>query len=307
MTEVTLLDGGMGQELVRRAGGVATPLWATQALLDDPSVVAAVHQDFAAAGASMATTNTYAVHRDRLKGGTSNHYAADGVELPDLEDQMPALYEAAIGAAQTVKSAGRIAGAIGPLGASYRADLLPPHDEAVERFAEVAQLLAPHVDVILYETVPSLDAAKAALEAGRKTDRPIWLAFTADDTNGHLLRSGEPVAEAAKIAADADAALINCSIPEVVADGLDALSTCGKPFGAYANGFTRITEAFISGGSTTDASLTARTDLTPEIYADYAMGWVDQGATIVGGCCEVSPAHIAEIAQRLRAAGHTIV
>jgi homocysteine S-methyltransferase len=31
------------------------------------------------------------------------------------------------------------------------------------------------------------------------------------------------------------------------------------------------------------------------------------GATIIGGCCETTPAHIAEIAQRLVAAGHRIV
>jgi homocysteine S-methyltransferase len=37
------------------------------------------------------------------------------------------------------------------------------------------------------------------------------------------------------------------------------------------------------------------------------MGWVDAGATIVGGCCEVGPAHIAELARRLTAAGHKIV
>jgi homocysteine S-methyltransferase len=37
------------------------------------------------------------------------------------------------------------------------------------------------------------------------------------------------------------------------------------------------------------------------------MGWVDQGATIVGGCCEVGPDHIAELARRLRAAGHDLV
>ena len=36
--------------------------------------------------------------------------------------------------------------------------------------------------------------------------------------------------------------------------------------------------------------------------------WIlEQGATIVGGCCEVGPDHIAEIARRLRAAGHQIV
>ena len=37
------------------------------------------------------------------------------------------------------------------------------------------------------------------------------------------------------------------------------------------------------------------------------MAWVDEGATIIGGCCEVGPAHIAELEQRLEAAGHEIV
>ncbi|MEM9968266.1 MAG: homocysteine S-methyltransferase family protein [Pseudomonadota bacterium] len=306
MSEITLLDGGMGQELVRLAGGRATPLWATQALLDDPNQVVRVHQMYAAAGATMATTNTYAIHRDRLRGGASNHYASVDAEMPDIEDQFASLFQCAVEVALTVKDHGRIAGSIGPLGASYRADLLPDHDEAVALFAEAVELLAPNVDVLLFETVPSLAAAKAALEAGRRTDRPVWLAFTADDENGRLLRSGEPMSQAAQIAADADAALVNCSVPEVVPDGLDALAACGRPFGAYANGFTQITDAFMV-GETTVSGLTARTDLSPEVYADHAMAWVGQGATIVGGCCEVGPAHISEIADRLRAAGHTLI
>jgi len=47
--------------------------------------------------------------------------------------------------------------------------------------------------------------------------------------------------------------------------------------------------------------------MTPDRYADFAMGWVRAGATIVGGCCETEPAHIVELARRLRAAGHPIV
>lgn len=54
-----ILDGGMGQELVRRAPGPATPLWSTQVLLDDPSLVADVHDDYFAAGAEVASTATY--------------------------------------------------------------------------------------------------------------------------------------------------------------------------------------------------------------------------------------------------------
>ena len=39
----------------------------------------------------------------------------------------------------------------------------------------------------------------------------------------------------------------------------------------------------------------------------FAMNKPAQGATIVGGCCEVGPAHIQALAQSLRAAGHEIV
>lgn len=305
MSEITLLDGGMGQELVRRSEGPASPLWSTQALIDQPGLVAEVHADYLAAGATVATSNTYAIHRDRLRAGT-NHYAADGTELPDREDQFEDLLAAAMKEAQTVRGKARVAGSIGPLAASYRPDLHPSYEEAVPLYAEVAKLIAPSADILLFETVASLEAARSTLDAGRQTDLPVWLAFTVDDEDGSLLRSGEPVAEAAKIAAEADAALANCSAPEAMPKALEALASSGKPTGAYANGFQTITKDFISGGTTVDG-LSARRDLSPEVYAKHALSWVDQGATIVGGCCEVGPAHIAELAAQLKAAGHTLI
>lgn len=306
MTDIILLDGGMGQELIRRSGKPASPLWSTQVMIDSPGLVGAVHADYADAGATVATTNSYAIHRDRLRAGDNNHYAGTGEVLPNREHELHDLLSAALTEADSVRDRNRIAGAIGPLGASYRADLHPDEATATPLYAEVAQTLAPRSDILLFETIASLEAARACLGAGRTTERPIWLAFTVDDEDGTRLRSGEPVSEAAQIAREADAALANCSAPEVMAAALDALATARVPTGAYANGFTQITKAFLEGGTTTDG-LQARRDMGPKIYADYAMGWLDHGATIVGGCCEVGPAHIAEIAHRLRAAGHTIV
>ncbi|MEM6303437.1 MAG: homocysteine S-methyltransferase family protein [Pseudomonadota bacterium] len=303
--QITLLDGGMGQELVRRAGK-ATALWSTQALIDAPQDVAAVHRDYADAGATMATSNTYALHRDRLGGGSSNHYAAAGTDIQDMQDQLEDLYTLALDAAESVRDAGRVAGSIGPLGASYRPDLWPAHEDAVRLLTEIVGFLSPRADVLLFETLPSVAAARSGVEAGRTRDLPVWLSFTVDDADGSRLRSGEPLSAVAGIAAEADAVLINCSVPEVIPAALEALAPCGVPLGAYANGFTKITEAFIAGGTTADG-LTARKDLTPEVYADQAMSWLDHGATILGGCCEVGPAHIAEIARRLKAAGHTII
>ena len=306
MTDITLLDGGMGQELVKRAEGPATPLWSTQALIDSPGLVAQVHGEYADAGATITTSNTYALHRDRLRGGGSNHYAAEGVILANLEDQFEALLDAALREAQTVRDRCRVAGSIGPLGASYRPDLHPDHDVAVPLYAEVARRIAPQADILLFETISSLAAARAALEAGRQTDRPVWLAFTVDDEDGSLLRSGEKVADAASIAVDADAALVNCSAPEAVPQALTALAASNVPTGAYANGFQTITKDFIEGGTTVDG-LKARRDMGPDVYAEHALSWLDHGATIVGGCCEVGPAHIAKIAEQLKASGHRIV
>lgn len=306
MTEITLLDGGMGQELIRRSGQPAQPLWSTQVMIDYPGLVAEVHIDYADAGATVATTNTYAIHRDRLRSGETNHYAGAGAKLPDRESEFADLLNAAVNEAEAVRDRGRIAGSIGPLGASYRADLHPEVDTATRLYAEVAQSLAPRVDLLLFETVVSLDAARACLAAGRQTGKPVWLSFTVDDEDGTVLRSGEPLAEAAQIAADADAALANCSAPEVMGAALDQLVKSGVPTGAYANGFTQITKAFLAGGTTAD-DLQARRDMGPDVYASHAMTWLDHGATILGGCCEVGPAHIAEIARRLRDAGYSIV
>lgn len=297
MSAVTLLDGGMGQELVTRSGDTPTPLWSTQVMVDRPGLVARIHADYFAAGATVATTNTYAIHRDRLTG-------------TPLEDHFETLHARAIAEAETARAeagGGRLAGAIGPLGFSYRPDKHPPHDDAVMLYAEVARLWADKVDLILCETVASLAHARAILEATLPLGKPVWLACTVDDEEGHRLRSGESVADAASLAADMGAAavLANCSAPEAMPAALDAMAPTGLPYGAYANGFTQITKDYLKADATVDA-LSARRDMGPEIYAGHVMAWVDHGATIVGGCCEVGPAHISEIARRLRAEGHTI-
>jgi homocysteine S-methyltransferase len=287
---VTILDGGMGQELIARSGDAPTPLWATQVMMDHPGLVAQVHADYFAAGAEVATTNTYAIHRDRLRAA-------------GIEDRFASLYAQALAEARAAREAhgrGRIAGSIGPLVASYRPEVHPAFEEAVPLYAEVAALLGPQVDLILCETVASLAHADAVLAGAQAARRPVWLAVTVEDRNGARLRSGEPVADLARVLRGrAAAVLANCSAPEAMPAALEALRPLGLPFGAYANGFKRITEDFLKDRPTVDA-LEARPDMTPALYAHHAQGWVAQGATIIGGCCETTPAHIAAVVQALR-------
>ena len=297
MAEITLLDGGMGQELVARSGDDPTPLWATRVMIDHPGLVRQIHEDYFAAGATVATTNTYAIHHDRL-------------ERSDLDALFHALHLRALAEAHEARGArvARIAGSIGPLKASYRPDLAEPVAVAAPKYAEVARILGPHVDMILCETMASLAMAEAVAQGAQAAGRPVWLSVSVDDHDGTQLRSGEPLAGLADVLArwPVAAVLANCSVPEAMAAAMVELGKLGLPFGAYANGFTHISGNFLKDAPTVK-ELTHRHDLTPQKYADFAMGWVDLGATIVGGCCEVGPAHIRHLAERLRAAGHQIV
>ncbi|MGI9369468.1 MAG: homocysteine S-methyltransferase family protein [Ruegeria sp.] len=297
MVDITLLDGSIGQELVKRSDDRATPLWSTRVMIDYPDMVGDVHSDYFDSGATVATTNTYAVHRSRL------------VRV-GLEDSVPKLIDTALSQVQRARkgTGGRIAGSLGPLLASYRPDLNPDPDEAAQKFGELVSIMSPRVDLFLIETVSSILEAEGALRGTKGCGKPVWLALTVQDDDGTRLRSGELLSDIRSVVEkfEPEAVLINCSRPEAIPVALDVIAQLGRPFGAYANGFTGISQGFLKDAPVVD-TLEQRSDLGPKIYADHAMGWVAQGATIVGGCCEVGPEHIAELANRLRSDGYRIV
>jgi methionine synthase I (cobalamin-dependent) len=137
-------------------------------MLDHPGLVKAIHDDYFAAGASLATTNTYNILHDRL--------APHG-----LDRLYHALHLRALAEAHEARAAGgrgMIAGSMGPLGESYRPDLTPPVAVSAPLYAEKARILAPHVDVILIETISSLDLARGALKGAQAAGRPVWLSVS---------------------------------------------------------------------------------------------------------------------------------
>lgn len=288
---ITILDGGMGQELVTRATGKPTPLWGLEVMMNEPEIVRAIHDDYFAAGANIATTNTYNAHRDRLINN-------------GVEDQFESLHITACQLAVAARDAagqGLVAGSLGPLGASYRTDIVPTADVAAEFYAEIARLQADYVDLFICETMSSVDQARGALMGAKVAGKPVWLAISVSDDNGARLRSGEPIEAILPVIEELapDVVLVNCSLPECIDAALPHLAGIAPPLGAYANGFTGIDKAFLGHNPTVDA-LSTRTDLGPAEYTAFAQGWVDQGATIIGGCCEVGPAHIAALAAQFR-------
>ena len=285
----TLLDGGTGQTLHRRLGEPATPLWSAEALKRRPDAVTTVHADFLRAGAEVITLASYTATPLRL--------AEAG-----REDEFDALQAAALDAAQCARDEAaphaRIAGCLPPLHASYRPEDMPSEDEAAAEYARIVAAQERGVDLFLCETLSTISGAAHATAAAKASGKPVWTALTVHELNPGRLRGGEPLMEAASAAHEngADAVLINCCRPEHVTEAVNALLAAGYETGGYANGFTTALP-LAQRGATVDA-LERRADLGPEAYAEIALGWAEAGARIIGGCCEIEPAHIAEIARR---------
>ena len=290
---ITILDGGMGQELLARSKNPPTEMWSARVLLDEPDLVTAVHGDYIAAGAEVITINAYSATPERLsKYGHADHFQS--------------LQQAAIDCAQRARDARgqsvRITGCLPPLFSSYNPDLNNDYDRAADLYSQIADTQANGVDIMLAETLGSLLEVRAALTAMQGRDKPVWISMSlSDDTDTPRLRSGEALSDALDLIADlgADAVLLNCSLPETITAAMPSLSGLSVPFGAYANGFTSIKK--LEMGDIVAESFSKRADLTPQGYANFADGWIAAGATLIGGCCEVGPEHITELSRRFGA------
>ncbi|MEM9366464.1 MAG: homocysteine S-methyltransferase family protein [Planctomycetota bacterium] len=299
MSQIVLLDGGMGQELIRRSSQPASPLWSAQVLMDEPDIVEAVHRDYIEAGAKVLTLNSYSVTPERLAREASEDL------FEPLQARAIEIVQRAVGSERGVDSV-KIGGCLSPLHGSYRPDTAPSFDVCVATYRRIVAEQREAVDVFICETMSSVKEARSAVRAAAESGKPVWCGMSVMDEDGTRLRSGEVLAEGVQAAKDEGAAavMVNCSWPEAIDQAMPILAESGLPFGGFANGFTKIDALQI--GGTVDG-LKARTDLGPGQYADHAMAWILAGASIVGGCCEVGPAHIKELASRLNEAGHQIV
>lgn len=298
MKSIALLDGGLGQEINTRSSADAShSLWSVKVMQDEPDVVVRVHEEFIKAGAKVLTLNNYTASKPRL--------ARFGMEDKFKQTHQLAinLLGRALDNAATNRSDVNIAGCLMPLAASYVASAALGYEESYDQYCELIEVQINAVDVFLVETISNITEARAAADALASFGQPAYIGLTLNDDLSKTLRSGEPLDEAIDQLgkARAEAIMINCCFPEAVDNVLPTLRDCGLKFGAYANGFTSI-EALAPGANVD--SLQARKDLNPEAYSAHALRWADAGASIVGGCCEIGPAHIAHLSETLLQGGY---
>lgn len=286
---VTVMDGGMGRELVRRGAAVRGGLWSAQALLDAPRTVFETHRDYITAGARIITTNSYSCVPSYLgKSGLADRY----VELAGLAGRLAR--EAADSSGEEVL----VAGGLPPLSESYRPDLVFDDEESRPIYDALAQALEPYVDIFLCETMSSIresrNATTAARHAGTARGLPVYVSWTLRERPGTGLRSGEPIEDAFRALEDLylDAFLFNCTHSDAIHTGIEQLAgLTDKPIGGYPNRFN-VPDGFTLDGGT---RVESREDFETAQFVKAAARDIERGATLVGGCCGVGLEDIAAL------------
>jgi homocysteine S-methyltransferase len=282
---VLITDGGLATELEARGQDLSDALWSARLLVDAPEEIVAVHTAFFRAGAVIATTASYQASFDG--------FAARGIDHAEAMRLLRRSVELAKAARDEVGGQRWVAASVGPYGAAladgseYRgrygltvAELADWHRPRLEVLADAEP------DVLALETVPDADEAEALVNLVRRLDVPAWLSYTID---GAHTRAGQSLADAFSVAsgvAQIVAVGVNCCAPADVEQAIRVVrDVTGKPAIVYPNS-----------GEGWDADRRAwvgRPRFTPEL----APQWVAAGARIVGGCCRVRPADIAELAR----------
>lgn len=291
-----ILDGGLATELERRGYDLSDSLWSARFLYDAPDVIRQVHLAYYEAGADCCISSSYQATIPGFMGRglpaeTARGMIALSVRL--VKEARDAFWS------QPGNRVGRIrplvAASVGPYGAyladgseytgNYGLDLADLVEFHVERWGILA---GSEADILACETIPSFVEAQALLRLlDEDNDKPAWFSFSCRDD--HHISDGTPIAECAAMLADNERVVaigINCTAPRFIPALIRSVkSATTKPIIVYPNS-----------GEVYDPSLKQWSGQSvPTEFGALGESWHELGATLIGGCCRTTPAHIQQI------------
>ena len=276
-----LADGATGTNLFNMglSSGDAPEMWNA----DHPDRIKALYEGAVNAGSDVFLTNTFGGNASRLK-------------LHDAQGRVRELNRLAAEIGRDVAdAAGRtviVAGSVGPTGEIMAPMGALTHEIAVEMFHEQAEgLKEGGADVLWLETISAFEEYKAAAEAFALAGMP-WCGTMSFDTAGRTMMgvtSKDMARKVSKLPNPPLAFGANCGT-----GASDLLRTilgfdeADLPLIAKGNaGIPKYHDGHI------------HYDGTPDLMADYAVLARDSGATIIGGCCGTTPAHLERMREAL--------
>lgn len=278
-SQVVVCDGAMGTML--HTAGVPLDRSLPELNLSRPALVRDLHAAYVSAGARILQTNTFGANRLRL--------AAAGLEDSVSEINIAGA-RLAREAAQRAVHPVLVAGSVGPAVSAPAVRRVPASARA-DTLREQIAALGDWVDLLILETFGDLESLVQAVEvAASESDLPVIAQLTFGD-DGRTLR-GEDPAEAAAVLAKLPVAALgaNCTVgPAVLVGVVDELARAtGLPISVQPNA-----------GLPQRLGSQLRYARNAAYFGDAAQRFVAAGATLVGGCCGTTPAHVRAISHAI--------
>ncbi|VVC33171.1 Hypothetical protein CINCED_3A014970 [Cinara cedri] len=302
--KIFLLDGsfisGVRPYVIDMDSIMKHPLWGSNLLFDNPEAVINGHKDYIRAGVDFLTTNTYQASIEGFQKYLNLNYE----QSFELIKKSVSICRQAI----SEENCGRkiqILGSVGPYGASlcdgseYNGNYIDNIN--VKKLSDwhrprIQALIEAGVDLLLFETIPSVDEANILLNI--LTEFPshkACLSFSFKDSN-HLSH-GETFASAVErlwvntFQEQLIAIGMNCLHPKLITPLLMSIKTENVNFIVYPNG-----------GGIWDA-VKKCWDNTQKytISIDDLSIWSKKGLKIFGGCCNTDATEIANFRNLINA------
>ncbi len=273
--EIIILDGATGTNL--QAAGMPVGVCPEQWIIEHSEVMVELQRSYVEAGTKILLAPTFTANRIKLE----EYGLAD--QLVEMNQRLVAISkEAADGKAYVAGDLTMTGRQLYPMG-----DL--PFEELVEVYKEQIRVLADAgVDLFIVETMMSLQESRAALIAAKETtDLPVMVSMTFEADGRSLYGTDPKTAVVVLQSLGADAVGMNCSTgPEGMLELIGQMAEV----------------AYIPILAKPNAGLPELEDgrtvykMSPAEFAEVGARLIDAGASMIGGCCGSTPAHIKALA-----------
>ena len=295
-SKTRILDGGMGQELLRRGLKPQGTLWSASALIEEKyhQLVTDTHLDFINAGADVIVTATFTARRIRLIENKCEEF---------FENINTKAVELALKARDISKKKILVAGGLPNQYQTYNENLGDDLNLIEKNFYDQAKLLKKNIDFFYLDVMGSVKECEIALKTIISFNLPVLVGVHIRK-NGKL-PSGENISDIVKKYKEENwlGIIAACVHPESYEIITKELKNLNIPYGFKLNAFKNIPDDYAArepaiwgkGGNPTKI-LGSREDITESKFYEFVKKFKDAGATILGGCCEIRPSHINKIA-----------
>lgn len=281
-----IIDGGTGTELERLGVPMNSSAWSGAAVLSHPDALRDIHQSFLDAGADILIANTFSTALHNLEA------AGIGSEFERINtDAVHIAAGVASGSDRPCITASGISTSTfsGPLDYSR----LPSGDAAVAYYGRMADIhVEAGTELVILEMMRDIEQTAYALEGALRSGVPVWVGFScfeAQDGSVFLLDTDIPLSRALD------------ELPLHTAQGVGIMHTLVEhtqaSMAVLQRAWTGFTFAYPHAGHFIMPHWVFKDAMTPDDFAAVGHTLFESGVDAVGGCCGITPAHIAALCE----------